>query len=85
MLTVVLPDSAVADLMRRAQQTLAYRLRVDLEQRTVSDEQGFSATFFVDEFRRRCLLNGLDDIDLTLQHEPDIAAYEARHARPPWF
>jgi 3-isopropylmalate/(R)-2-methylmalate dehydratase small subunit len=84
LLTVVLPDAAVSELMRRAQQISAYRVSVDLELCTVSDEQGFSAAFSVDDFRRRCLLNGLDDIALTLQHESDIAAYEARHARPPW-
>jgi 3-isopropylmalate/(R)-2-methylmalate dehydratase small subunit len=84
LLTVVLPESAVAELMRRAQDLAPYHLTVDLELRTVSDEHGFSATFPIDDFRRHCLLEGLDEIGLTLQHESDIAAYEARHARPPW-
>ena len=49
----------------------------------VEDKQGFSATFQIDEFTRHCLLDGLDDIGLTLQHEADITAYEAKHpARP---
>jgi len=46
---------------------------------TVSDERGFSANFPMDDFTRYCLLNGLDDIGLTLQHEAEIAAYEAKH------
>ena len=46
------------------------------------DEQGFRANFPIDEFVRYCLLNGLDDIGLTLQHEHEIAAYEARHPMP---
>jgi 3-isopropylmalate/(R)-2-methylmalate dehydratase small subunit len=45
----------------------------------VDDEQGFSATFAMDEFPRHCLLNGLDDIGLTLQHEAAITAYETKH------
>jgi 3-isopropylmalate/(R)-2-methylmalate dehydratase small subunit len=45
----------------------------------VEDGRGFAAAFAVDDFSRHCLLNGLDDIGLTLQHEPEIAAYEAKH------
>ena len=56
-----------------------YALTIDLEKCEVRDEQGFSAKFPVDEFVRHCLLNGLDDIGLTLQHEGDIAAYEKAH------
>ena len=43
------------------------------------DDHGFSASFEIDEFTRHCLLEGLDDIGLTLKHEPEITAYEARH------
>ena len=57
-------------------------MTVDLENQTVSDAQGFTASFEVDSFRRYCLLNGLDDIGLTLKHEPDITAYETK--RPAW-
>ena len=53
-----------------------YRLTVDLEARTLSDEFGLNEPFPVDDFRRYCLLNGLDDIALTLQHEHRITAYE---------
>jgi 3-isopropylmalate/(R)-2-methylmalate dehydratase small subunit len=76
-LVVALPENQVADLMRRAQ-TPGYRLTVDLEKCQVRDEQGFSASFQIGDFPRRCLLEGLDDIALTLQHEKEIAAYEAR-------
>jgi 3-isopropylmalate/(R)-2-methylmalate dehydratase small subunit len=78
-LTVVLSEPEVAEILRRAQEP-RYQLTIDLEQRKVHDGQGFSAAFPIDEFTRHCLLNGLDDIGLTLQHEGEIAAYEARHS-----
>jgi 3-isopropylmalate/(R)-2-methylmalate dehydratase small subunit len=84
LLTVVLPENAVAQLMRRAQRHAPYSLTIDLESRTVFDEQGFSAAFPIDDFRRHCLLEGLDEIGLTLQREAEITAYEARHSQPPW-
>jgi len=80
LLPVVLPEKDVATLTERAGHIPDYSISVDLERRMVSDEQGFSAPFTVDEFRRDCLLNGLDDIGLTLRHEPEIAAYEARRS-----
>lgn len=79
LLTVQLDDAQVAEIMRRAKETEDYRLTIDLEKLRVEDEQGFSATFSMDDFSRHCLLNGLDDIGLTLQHEAAIAAYEAQH------
>ena len=79
LLTVHLNEEQVAELMRRAEVEQNYQLTIDLEKLTVSDGQGFSATFTVDDFARHCLLQGLDDIGLTLQHEPAIAAYEAKH------
>jgi 3-isopropylmalate/(R)-2-methylmalate dehydratase small subunit len=78
-LTVLLSESEVAELMRRTRETNDYQLTIDLEQCEVRDEQGFRAKFPVDEFVRHCLLNGLDDIGLTLQHEAEITAFEARH------
>jgi 3-isopropylmalate/(R)-2-methylmalate dehydratase small subunit len=77
-LTVLLSESEVAELMRRARETNDYQLTIDLEQCEVRDEQGFRTKFPVDEFVRHCLLNGLDDIGLTLQHEAEITAYEMR-------
>jgi 3-isopropylmalate/(R)-2-methylmalate dehydratase small subunit len=79
LLTVTLPEPQVDEIMRRAAITSNYQLSVNLERLTVEDDQGLSATFALDDFARHCLLNGLDDIGLTLQHEPEIAAYEAKH------
>jgi 3-isopropylmalate/(R)-2-methylmalate dehydratase small subunit len=81
-LTVLLKEPEVAELMQRASATKDYELTVDLEQCEVRDNYGFSAKFPVDEFVRHCLLNGLDDIGLTLQHEAEIAAYEVLHSVP---
>jgi 3-isopropylmalate/(R)-2-methylmalate dehydratase small subunit len=68
--------------MGRAVETRNYQITIDLEKSEVRDEQGFRAKFSLDEFVRHCLLHGLDDIGLTLQHEPEIAAYEARNPAP---
>ena len=77
-----LSDSEVAELMHRARDVNDYQLTIDLEHCEVRDDQGFAAKFPIDEFVRHCLFNGLDDIGLTLQHEVDIAAYEALHLTP---
>lgn len=77
-LTVKLSDAEVATVMQRAQGIDNYELTIDLEQCVVRDDQGFQASFPVDAFVRHCLLNGLDDIGLTLQHEAEIATFEAR-------
>ena len=81
-LAVPLSDDEVAQLMQRAQEVDDYQLTIDLEKCEVRDDQGFHANFSMDEFTRHCLLNGLDDIGLTLQHEAEIAAYEAKHPAP---
>jgi len=78
-LTVVLSEPEVAEIIRRAQAGSDYRFTIDLEQLAVRDDQGFSAKFRIDDFVRHRLLEGLDDIGLTLQHEPEIAAYETQH------
>ena len=78
LLTVVLPEAQVATIMKRAQEVEGYRATVDLEKLQVRDDLGFTASFAMDDFNRRCLLEGLDDIGLTLRHEAEIAAYEAR-------
>jgi 3-isopropylmalate/(R)-2-methylmalate dehydratase small subunit len=77
-LAVRLSEDEVAEVMRRAG-TEDYQLTIDLEHCEVRDDQSFRAQFPIDEFVRHCLLNGLDDIGLTLQHESEIAAYEAQH------
>jgi 3-isopropylmalate/(R)-2-methylmalate dehydratase small subunit len=81
-LTVRLNEEEVTELMRRAENVDSYQITVDLEKCEVRDDEGFSAKFSIDDFVRHCLLNGLDDIGLTLQHEEQIAAYEARHPVP---
>src|SRR5271155_2891530 len=81
-LTVRLNEAEAAELMWRAREGDDYHLSIDLEQCEVRDDQGFRAKFPIDEFVRHCLLNGLDDIGLTLQHEAEIAAYEAWHPAP---
>jgi 3-isopropylmalate/(R)-2-methylmalate dehydratase small subunit len=82
MLPVILSQEQVDELLSRAATTPGYRLTVDLPSQTVRDELGFEARFEVDPFRKHCLLNGLDDIGLTLQHEGDITGYESH--RPAW-
>jgi 3-isopropylmalate/(R)-2-methylmalate dehydratase small subunit len=81
-LTVRLSDDEVGELMRRACEVDDYQLTIDLEQCEVRDDQSFRAKFPIDDFVRHCLLNGLDDIGLTLQHEAEIASYEALHPPP---
>ncbi len=78
-LTVQLTEQDVATIMRRAQEIDSYEVTIDLENCSVRDQQGLQASFQMDEFVRHCLLNGLDDIGLTLQQEAEIAAYEAQH------
>jgi len=78
-LTVRLSEEEVDSVMKHAQEIDNYALTIDLENCEVRDEHGFLAKFPIDEFVRHCLLNGLDDIGLTLQHEADIALYENGH------
>ncbi len=78
-LTVRLSEAEAAEIMRRAREFENYEVTIDLERCEVRDDHGLSAKFPIDEFVRHCLLNGLDDIGLTMQHESEIAAYEALH------
>jgi 3-isopropylmalate/(R)-2-methylmalate dehydratase small subunit len=75
-LPVTLPDAQVDELFRRTEQKSGYRLTVDLETQTITDDSGLSIAFQVDPFRRDCLLNGWDDIGLSLRHEARISEYE---------
>jgi 3-isopropylmalate/(R)-2-methylmalate dehydratase small subunit len=79
LLTVRLNEEQVAEIIRRSQEIEGYQLTVDLETLRVEDGRGFAVAFAMDDFSRHCLLNGLDDIGLTLQHEAEIAVYEAKH------
>jgi 3-isopropylmalate/(R)-2-methylmalate dehydratase small subunit len=78
MLPIRLDEATVDDLFKRAAGG-NYHLTVDLETCTLSDDSGFKIPFDVESFRRHCLLNGLDDIGLTLAHEDKISAYEKEH------
>ena len=80
LLPVTLPDDQIASVIERALSHESYELSVDLEGRMVTDGRGLSATFAIDDFQRHCLMEGLDDIGLTLLHESDIAAYETSQA-----
>lgn len=80
MLPVRLSEKQVEDLFHRAAQHDPYALTVDLEEEKIADSHGFFTKIEVAPFRRHCLLNGLDDIGLTLEHEEKIAAYEKANA-----
>lgn len=78
MLPIRLPEPQVEELFQRVRRTPGYQLTVDLDRKKITSTDGLDWPFEVDEFRRHCLLNGLDDIGLTLQREEKIRAYEAR-------
>ena len=86
LLPIVLPTGIVDRLFNEAESTPGYTLHVDLEAQTVTTPNGATSSFAVDEFRKYCLLNGLDDIGLTLRHVDKIRAYEEkRRTREPWL
>lgn len=76
LLPITLSDERVDELVGRAREHEGYRLTVNLDSCTLQDEWGLSLPFEIDPFHRHRLLNGLDDIGLTLQHEDAISAYE---------
>lgn len=85
MLPVVLSESDVDDLFNECFANIGYQLTVDLENQKVIIPSGKEYSFEVDAFRKHCLLNGLDDIGLTLQHADDIKAFEEKaKADRPW-
>ena len=85
-LPVVLEASVVDELFRETETVAGYRLKVNLDAQTITRPDGGSIAFEVDPFRKHCLMNGLDDIGLTLQHVDDIRAYEARcQQQAPWL
>jgi 3-isopropylmalate/(R)-2-methylmalate dehydratase small subunit len=86
LLPVVLPEAIVDRLFAEQQAQPGYRLTVDLGEQIVATEAGATFRFEVDPFRRQCLLNGWDDISLTLRHADKIRAFESeRLARMPWL
>jgi len=85
LLPVRLSEETVGKLAEKSENPENYVLTIDLENQTVSDNFGFTADFEIDEFRKYCLLNGLDDIGLTLQNEAKISEYENRRAKSGGF
>ena len=79
MLPIQFDEAIVDDLFARVAAHEGYKLSVDLKTRTISDEHGLELSFEVDDFRRQCLLEGLDDIALTLDQQDKITAYEVAH------
>jgi 3-isopropylmalate/(R)-2-methylmalate dehydratase small subunit len=80
-----LTEDQVAELLTKAQTIPGYRLTVSLEDQTVTDDTGFKASFDIDPFRKFCLLEGLDDIGLTLRHEAELDTYETKHDEATWL
>ncbi|TVX92949.1 3-isopropylmalate dehydratase small subunit [Paenibacillus agilis] len=78
-LPIILSEEQVEELFQRADKHEGYQLQIDLDNKSISDEHGLSYSFDLDEHRRQFLLQGLDDIGLTLKHDDKIAAYEASH------
>jgi 3-isopropylmalate/(R)-2-methylmalate dehydratase small subunit len=87
MVPVRLDEADVDELFRRTRAAVAagrqYRLHVDLVAGTIADGDGFVRGFAIDPFRRQCLLEGLDDIGLSLRHTERITEWEAAHGLPP--
>jgi 3-isopropylmalate/(R)-2-methylmalate dehydratase small subunit len=82
---VRLSEEQVAELLRKAQTIEGYELTVSLEDQSVADIHGFRATFDIDPFRKFCLIEGLDDIGLTLRHAAALDAFEAKHNEAGWL
>ena len=81
LLPIVLPEETVQRILENAESDPGYRLHVDLEAERVWDEnEEVVADFSIEPFRRHCLLNGLDDIGLTLENDDEIAAFESRRS-----
>ena len=86
LLPIILSDAEVDDLFAQVEATPGYQLNIDLQAQTVTRPDGKVLNFEIDAFRKHCLLNGLDDIGLTLQDSDSIAAYESKHrASQPWL
>ncbi len=86
LLPIRLDTASVDALFKAVDATPGYRLKIDLEQQSISAPDGTVYRFEVEAFRKHCLLNGLDDIGLTLQHVDEIKVYEQQHrAQQPWL
>jgi len=79
-LPVVLPTKTVRQLFNEVKSKEGYQLKIDLDKQVLEKPTGDKVPFDINSYRKHCLLNGLDDIKLTLQHESKIAQYEKTHA-----
>lgn len=85
-LAIKMKEEVVNSLFDVVEKTEGFQLSVDLDKQTISLPTGEKLSFDIDPFKKHCLLNGLDDIDLTLQHADDIAQYEkTRKQQVPWL
>ena len=82
---VKLSEKQVAELLNNARTLPNYQLTVSLENQTVTDSQGFKATYEIDPFRKFCLIEGLDDIGLTLRHVAALDSFEVKHDQANWL
>ncbi len=78
-LPITLPEAQVDNLFKNTEKQEGYSLTVDLQTQTINDASGLGFKFEIDPFRKHVLLEGLDDIGMTLQHETDITAFEQRN------
>jgi len=86
LLPVVLSNEEIDQLFIACAQDQKFSLFIDLEQQIVTADNGFKASFEIDPFRKHCMLNGLDEISITLQHEKEIHTYEERAKQQmPWL
>ncbi|WP_267399655.1 3-isopropylmalate dehydratase small subunit [Pseudomonas sp. GM_Psu_2] len=86
LLPIVLSDSEVDELFKQVEANPGYRLHIDLQAQTVTRPDGKILSFEIDGFRKHCLVEGLDDIGLTLLEADAIRAFEVKHrARQPWL
>jgi 3-isopropylmalate/(R)-2-methylmalate dehydratase small subunit len=81
---VRLSEEDVQTLLSRSTANPAHKITINLEAQTVTDDQGFNAHFDIDPFRKYCLLNGLDDIGLTLRHAAALDTFESAHDKEFW-
>ena len=86
LLLIKLDPKVVDRLFREVESAPGYRVAIDLEAQAITTPNGESFSFDIDPFTKHCLLNGLDEIGLTLQHADKIRAFEAQHrSRQPWL
>ena len=86
MLPIVLSADDVDALFKETEASEGYKLNIDLSEQSITSPSGKLYKFDVDDFRKHCLLNGLDDIGLTMQHQDAIKAFETKHqAAQPWL